>query len=117
MLEKERHHVNGCMQDYLKYAKEGWEKSHKTPNFEVEYFVLVSNLSFNNIKGPKKLRDSFEGPFIIRALHDPNAVQLETTGELMNKHPVLPVILIKPYISSDKELFPLRDKPPLKITL
>ncbi|MBW0583555.1 hypothetical protein O181_123270 [Austropuccinia psidii MF-1] len=52
---------------------------------------------------------------MIKALHGPNAVQLELTGELMNKHPTLPVSLIKPHSSSDKELFPLRNKPPLEI--
>ncbi|MBW0559182.1 hypothetical protein O181_098897 [Austropuccinia psidii MF-1] len=52
---------------------------------------------------------------MIKALHGPNAVQLELTGELMNKHPTLLVSLIKPYSSSDKELFPLRNKPPLEI--
>ncbi|MBW0570828.1 hypothetical protein O181_110543 [Austropuccinia psidii MF-1] len=33
----------------------------------------------------------------------------------MNKHATFPVILMKPYSSSDKELFPLRNKPPLEI--
>ncbi|MBW0562944.1 hypothetical protein O181_102659 [Austropuccinia psidii MF-1] len=32
----------------------------------------------------------------------------------MNKHPDFPVILIKTYSSSDKELFPLRNEPPLE---
>ncbi|MBW0556307.1 hypothetical protein O181_096022 [Austropuccinia psidii MF-1] len=77
--------------------------------------VQVSTLNFNNIKGPNKLKDSFAGPFMIKALHGPNAVQLELTGELINKHPTFPVSLIKPYSSSDKELFPLRNKPPLEI--
>ncbi|MBW0586284.1 hypothetical protein O181_125999 [Austropuccinia psidii MF-1] len=75
----------------------------------------LSTLTFNNIKGPKQLKDSYAGPFMIKALHGPNAVQLELTGELMNKHPTFPVSLIKPYSSSDKELFPLRNKPPLEI--
>ncbi|MBW0522390.1 hypothetical protein O181_062105 [Austropuccinia psidii MF-1] len=52
---------------------------------------------------------------MIRALHGPNAVQLEITGELMNKHPSFPVSLIKAYSSSDKEQFPLINKPPLEI--
>ncbi|MBW0526951.1 hypothetical protein O181_066666 [Austropuccinia psidii MF-1] len=52
---------------------------------------------------------------MIKALNGPNAVQLELTGELMNKHPTFPVSLIKPYSSSDMELFPLRDKPPPEI--
>ncbi|MBW0521652.1 hypothetical protein O181_061367 [Austropuccinia psidii MF-1] len=50
-----------------------------------------------------------------KALHVPNAVKLELAGELMNKHPEFPVSLIKPYSSSDKELFSLINKPPLKI--
>ncbi|MBW0532144.1 hypothetical protein O181_071859 [Austropuccinia psidii MF-1] len=52
---------------------------------------------------------------MIKALHGPNSVQLELTGELMNKHPAFPASLIKPYSSSDKELFPLRKNPPLGI--
>ncbi|MBW0550557.1 hypothetical protein O181_090272 [Austropuccinia psidii MF-1] len=52
---------------------------------------------------------------MIKELHGPNAVQLELTGELMNKHPTFPVGLIKPHSSNDKELFPLRNKPPLEI--
>ncbi|MBW0569040.1 hypothetical protein O181_108755 [Austropuccinia psidii MF-1] len=75
----------------------------------------LSNLNFNDIIGPMKLKDSFEGPFMIKALHAPNAVQLELTGELMNNQSTSPVSLIKPYSSSDKELFPLRNKPPLEI--
>ncbi|MBW0525475.1 hypothetical protein O181_065190 [Austropuccinia psidii MF-1] len=103
------------MKDYFKYSKEGWDKSHKPPGFKIGDLVLVSTLNFNNMKGPKKLQDSFSGPFMLEALHGPNAVQLELTGELMNKHPTFPVSLIKPYSSSDKELFPLRNKPPLEI--
>ncbi|MBW0521908.1 hypothetical protein O181_061623 [Austropuccinia psidii MF-1] len=52
---------------------------------------------------------------MIRELHGPNAVQLELTGELMKKHQAFPVSLIKPYASSYKELFTLRNKPPLEI--
>ncbi|MBW0558672.1 hypothetical protein O181_098387 [Austropuccinia psidii MF-1] len=115
MLDKARNHANRCMQDSFNYAKGIWDKSHKPPDFKIGDLVLVSTLTINNIKGPKKLKDSFEGPFMIKELHGPNAVQLELTGELMNKHPAFPVSLIKPYSSSDKELFPLRNKTSLKI--
>ncbi|MBW0501542.1 hypothetical protein O181_041257 [Austropuccinia psidii MF-1] len=115
MLEKERHQANRCMKDYFKYAKERWDKSHKPPDFEVGDLVLLLALSFNNIKGPKKLKDSFAEPFMIKALHGPNAVQLEHTSELINKHPNFPVISIKTYSTDDKELFSLRNKPPLEI--
>ncbi|MBW0494205.1 hypothetical protein O181_033920 [Austropuccinia psidii MF-1] len=113
ILDKARHHANRFMQDSFKYAKERWDKSHEPPDFKIGDLVLVSTVNFNNIKGPKKLKDSFSGPYIIKALHGPNAVQLELTGELMNNHPTLPVCLIEPYSSSDKYLFPLRSKPPL----
>ncbi|MBW0469276.1 hypothetical protein O181_008991 [Austropuccinia psidii MF-1] len=113
MLYKSRHHENRCMQDSLRYAKERWDKTHKPPEFKIGDFVLVSTLNFKNIKGSNKFKYSFAGPFMIKALHGPNAVQLELTGELMNKHPAFPVSLIKPYSLIDKELFPLRSKPPL----
>ncbi|MBW0518707.1 hypothetical protein O181_058422 [Austropuccinia psidii MF-1] len=111
MLDKARHHAKRFMIDSFKYAKEGWIESHKPPDFESGDLVLVSTLNFNNIKDPKKLEYTFAGPFMIKALHGPNAVQLELTGELMSKHPAFPLILIKPYRSSDKELFPLRNEP------
>ncbi|MBW0565960.1 hypothetical protein O181_105675 [Austropuccinia psidii MF-1] len=101
------------MQDSFKYEKERWDKSHKPPDFKIGDLVLVSTLNFNNIKGPKKLKDSFAVPFMIKALHGPNSVKLELTSKLMNKHPTFPVSLIKPSSSSDKELFPQRNQPPL----
>ncbi|MBW0524313.1 hypothetical protein O181_064028 [Austropuccinia psidii MF-1] len=84
MLDKARHHANRCMKDYFKYTKERWDKGHKPPDFKIGDLVLVSTLNFSNIKGQKKLKDSFAGPFVIKALHGPNSVQLELTGELMN---------------------------------
>ncbi|MBW0520612.1 hypothetical protein O181_060327 [Austropuccinia psidii MF-1] len=97
MPDKTRHHANGCMKDSFNYAKEGWDNSHKPPDFKIGDLVLVSTLNSNNIKGSKKLKDSFSGPFVIKALHVPNAVQLELTGELMNKQQTFPVSLIEPY--------------------
>ncbi|MBW0565781.1 hypothetical protein O181_105496 [Austropuccinia psidii MF-1] len=87
----------------FEYAKQKWDKSHKHPEFKVGDLILVSTLNFNNIKGPRKLKDSFAGPFIIKALHRTNAVQVELSGELENKHPTFPVSQVKHYTSSDKE--------------
>ncbi|MBW0504784.1 hypothetical protein O181_044499 [Austropuccinia psidii MF-1] len=86
MLDRSRHHVNIFMQYSFQYAKERWYKSHKPPYFKIGDLVLVSTLNFNNIKGSKTLKDSFAGPFMIKALSGPNAVQLELTGELMKKN-------------------------------
>ncbi|MBW0572338.1 hypothetical protein O181_112053 [Austropuccinia psidii MF-1] len=101
------------MQDSFKYEKKRYDKFHKPPEFKTGDLVLVSTLNFKNIKGPKQFKDYFSGPFMIKALHGHNAVQLEHTGELMKKHPTFSVSLIKPYSSSEKELFPLQKKPPV----
>ncbi|MBW0585438.1 hypothetical protein O181_125153 [Austropuccinia psidii MF-1] len=115
LLDKVRHHANQRMNDSFEYAKQKWDKSHKAPEFKVGYLILVSTLKFNNNKGSKKLKDSFSGPFIIKALHGTNAVQVELSGELENKNPTFPVSLVKHYTSSDRELFPLRNKTPLEV--
>ncbi|MBW0547578.1 hypothetical protein O181_087293 [Austropuccinia psidii MF-1] len=103
------------MNDAFDYAKQKWDKSHKVPDFKVGYLVLVSTLNINNIKFPKKLKDSYVGPFAIVALHGTNAVQVELSGELENKHPTFPVSLIKPYQPADKELFSFRKPAPLAV--
>ncbi|MBW0558028.1 hypothetical protein O181_097743 [Austropuccinia psidii MF-1] len=115
MLDKARHNANIYMQESFEYVNERWDKGHKPPDFKIGDLVLVSTLNFNNKGGPKKLNNCFAGPFMIKALHGPHAVQLQLTGELINKHPTFPVSLIKPYSSSDKKLFPLKNKPPLEI--
>ncbi|MBW0472908.1 hypothetical protein O181_012623 [Austropuccinia psidii MF-1] len=105
LLAKVRHNANQSMNDAFEYAKQKWDKSHQTPEFRVGDLILVSTLNFNNIKVLKKLKDSFTGPFIIKALHGTNSVQVKLSGELENKHPAFPVSLVKHYTSSDKELF------------
>ncbi|MBW0552899.1 hypothetical protein O181_092614 [Austropuccinia psidii MF-1] len=115
ILDKVKHHEKQSMNDAFEYAKQKWDKSHKVPDFKVGDLVLVSTLNFNNIKGPKKLKDYYLGPFVVVALHGTNAVQVELSGELENKHPTFPVILIKPYQPTDKALFPLRNPTPLTV--
>ncbi|MBW0587644.1 hypothetical protein O181_127359 [Austropuccinia psidii MF-1] len=95
ILDKVKHHAKQSINDAFDYAKQKWDKSHKVPDFKVGDSVLVSTLNFNNIKGQKKLKDSYVGPFFIVALHGTNAAQVELSGELENKHPTFPVSLIK----------------------
>ncbi|MBW0477780.1 hypothetical protein O181_017495 [Austropuccinia psidii MF-1] len=97
MLDEVKHHPKQSMNDIFPYAKQKWEKSHKVPDFKLGNLVLYSTFNFNNIKCPKKLKDSYVGPFYISSLHGTNAVQVEFSGELENKHPTFPVILRKPY--------------------
>ncbi|MBW0558941.1 hypothetical protein O181_098656, partial [Austropuccinia psidii MF-1] len=94
-LDKVGHHEKQSMNDAFEYDKQIWDKSHKNPEFKVGDLIVASTLSFNNIRGPKKLKFSFSGPFIIKALHGTNAVQVEISGELENKHPNFPVSLAK----------------------
>ncbi|MBW0516682.1 hypothetical protein O181_056397 [Austropuccinia psidii MF-1] len=79
-LDKVRHNANQSMNYAFEYAKQKWDKSHKTPELKVGDLILVSTLNFNNIKGLKKLKDSFEGTFITKALHGKNPVQVELSG-------------------------------------
>ncbi|MBW0548060.1 hypothetical protein O181_087775 [Austropuccinia psidii MF-1] len=115
MLDKVKHHANQTINDDFEYAKQKWDKSHKVPDFKVGDLVLVSTLKFNDIKGPKKLKYSYVGPFFIVSLHGINAVQVYLSGELDNKHATFPVRLIKPYQPTDKGLFPLRNPTPLTV--
>ncbi|MBW0522129.1 hypothetical protein O181_061844 [Austropuccinia psidii MF-1] len=69
ILEKARNHARRCMEDSFAYAKDKWDKSHATPDFKVGDLVLVFTTNFNNINGFKILKDSFAGPFVIKALH------------------------------------------------
>ncbi|MBW0584818.1 hypothetical protein O181_124533 [Austropuccinia psidii MF-1] len=60
------------------------------PDFKEGDQVLVSTLNFNNLKGPKKMRDSFVGPFTMIKLVGKNAVEVKLTEEFSRKHLVLP---------------------------
>ncbi|MBW0519004.1 hypothetical protein O181_058719 [Austropuccinia psidii MF-1] len=112
MLEKTRKHAVRCMEDSFAYANDKWDKSHATDNFKVGDLVLVSTTNFNKMKGCKNLKYSFSGPFVIRALHGENYVEVELSEELSNKHTTFPVSFIKPYRSSDAAKFPFRNKVP-----
>ncbi|MBW0571892.1 hypothetical protein O181_111607 [Austropuccinia psidii MF-1] len=76
MLDQARKHAIRCMEDSFPYAKEKWDKSLTTPDFKVGDLVLLSTTNFNNIKGCENLKDSFAGPFFIKALHGENAIQV-----------------------------------------
>ncbi|MBW0591967.1 hypothetical protein O181_131682 [Austropuccinia psidii MF-1] len=93
--------------------KKKWDKSQKVP--DLGDLILASTFNFNNINGPKKLKDSYVGPFVIFSLHENNAVQPKLSGELENKHLTFPVSLINPYQQADKEWFPLRNPTPLTV--
>ncbi|MBW0507206.1 hypothetical protein O181_046921 [Austropuccinia psidii MF-1] len=115
MLDRVKHHAKHSMNDASDYAKQKCDKSHKVPDLKVGDLVLDSTFNFNNIKGPKKLKYSYLVPFVIVSLHGTNAVQVELSGELENKHPTFLVSLIKPYQPTDKELFTLRNPSPLTV--
>ncbi|MBW0543685.1 hypothetical protein O181_083400 [Austropuccinia psidii MF-1] len=78
------------------------------PDFKEGDQVLVSTLNINNLKGQKKMRDSFVGPFNIIRLVGENAVDATLTEEFSRKHPVFPVSLVKAYFRTAEDKFPSR---------
>ncbi|MBW0593174.1 hypothetical protein O181_132889, partial [Austropuccinia psidii MF-1] len=79
-----------CIPEEKEYNKYRWDKSHMEPDFKEGDQVLVSSLSFNNLKGPKKMRDSFLGLFTIIKLIGKNTVEVKITEEFSRKHSVFP---------------------------
>ncbi|MBW0470762.1 hypothetical protein O181_010477 [Austropuccinia psidii MF-1] len=82
------------------------------PNFKEGHQVLVSTLNFNNLKGPKKMRDSFLGPFPIMKLIRKHAGKVKITQEFSRKYPVFSVSLVKPYFQTEEDKFPSKEKNP-----
>ncbi|MBW0534274.1 hypothetical protein O181_073989 [Austropuccinia psidii MF-1] len=99
-----------CIAEAKDYNKQRWDKTHMELDFKEGDQVLVSTLNFNNIKGPKKMRDAFVGPFTIIKLVGKNAVEVKLTEEFSRKHPVFPVSLVKPYFQTVDNKFPSRKK-------
>ncbi|MBW0572059.1 hypothetical protein O181_111774 [Austropuccinia psidii MF-1] len=91
-----------CIAVVKEYNKRRWDKSHIEPDFEEGDQVLVSTLNFNNLKGPKKMRDSFLGPFTIIKLIGKNAVEVKVTEGFP----------IKPYFQTEEDKYPSRRKNP-----
>ncbi|MBW0476898.1 hypothetical protein O181_016613 [Austropuccinia psidii MF-1] len=102
MLEKACDTAYKCIAEVKEYNKQRWDKSHMEPDFKEGDQVLVPTLNFNNLKGPKKMRDSFVGPFTIIKLIAKNVVETKLTEESSRKHPVLPVSLVKPYSQTEE---------------
>ncbi|MBW0519092.1 hypothetical protein O181_058807, partial [Austropuccinia psidii MF-1] len=101
-----------CIAEAKEYNKQRWDKIHMEPDFREGDQVLVSTLNFNNLKGPKKMTDSFVGPFTIIKLIGKNAVEIKLTDEFSRKHPVIPVSSVKPYFQIEEDKFPSRRKNP-----
>ncbi|MBW0516051.1 hypothetical protein O181_055766, partial [Austropuccinia psidii MF-1] len=101
-----------CIAEAKEYNKQRWDKSHIEPYFKEGDKLLVSTLNFNNLKGPKKMRESFLGPFTIIKLIGENAVEEKVREEFSMKHTIFPVILVKPYFQTEGDEFPTRKKDP-----
>ncbi|MBW0467112.1 hypothetical protein O181_006827 [Austropuccinia psidii MF-1] len=101
-----------CIAEAKEYNKQRWDKSHMERDFKEGDQVLVSTPSFNNLKGPKEMRDSFLGPFTIIKLIGKNVVEVKLTEEFSRKHPVFPVSLVKPYFQTEGYKFPSRKRNP-----
>ncbi|MBW0488819.1 hypothetical protein O181_028534 [Austropuccinia psidii MF-1] len=101
-----------CIAEEKQYNKQRWGKTHMEPDFKEADQVLVCTLNFSNLKGPKKMRDSFVGPFTIIKMIGKNEVEVRLTEEFSRKHPVFPVSLVKPYFQTEEDMFPSRKNNP-----
>ncbi|MBW0593978.1 hypothetical protein O181_133693 [Austropuccinia psidii MF-1] len=101
-----------CIAEAKECNKKRWDKSHMEPDFKEGDQVLVSTLNFKNLKRPKKMRDSFVGPFTIINLIGKNVVEVKLTEEFARKNPVFPVSVMKPYLQTGEDKFPSRRKNP-----
>ncbi|MBW0483035.1 hypothetical protein O181_022750 [Austropuccinia psidii MF-1] len=110
MLKKTCDIAARCIAEAKEYNKQRWEKTHMEHDFKEGDQVLVSTINLDNLKGPKKMRDSFVGPFTLINLIGRNAVEVKLTAEFPRKHPVFPVILVKPYFQREEDKFPSRKR-------
>ncbi|MBW0498169.1 hypothetical protein O181_037884 [Austropuccinia psidii MF-1] len=101
-----------CIAEAKEYNKQKWDKSHMEPDFREGDQVLVSTVDFNYLKGPKKMRDSFVGPYTIIKLIGKNAVEVKFTEESSRKHPAFPVSLVKTSFQTEEDKLPSRKKNP-----
>ncbi|MBW0462128.1 hypothetical protein O181_001843 [Austropuccinia psidii MF-1] len=99
-----------CRAEAKEYNKQRYDKTHMEPDFKEGDQVLMSTLNLHNLKGPRKMRDSFMGPFTFIKLIGKNAVEVRITEEFSRKHPVFPVSLVKPYFQTGEDKFPSRKK-------
>ncbi|MBW0503335.1 hypothetical protein O181_043050 [Austropuccinia psidii MF-1] len=67
VLEKARNNAGRRMEYSFAFAKDKGDKSHATSYFKVGDLVLLSITNLNNIKGCKRLEESFSGTFDIKA--------------------------------------------------
>ncbi|MBW0461992.1 hypothetical protein O181_001707 [Austropuccinia psidii MF-1] len=110
MWKRECYTASKCIAEAKEYNKQRYENTHMEPDFKEGDQVLVSMLSFNNLKGPKEMKDSFVGPFNIIKMIGENEVEVRLTEELSRKHPVFPVSLVKPYFQTGDDKLPYRNK-------
>ncbi|MBW0538508.1 hypothetical protein O181_078223 [Austropuccinia psidii MF-1] len=101
-----------CIAEAKEYNKQRWDKSHMELDLKEEDQVLVSTLTFNNLKGPKKMRGSFVGTFTIIKLIGENAVEVKLTEEFSRKHTVFLMSLVKPYFQTEEDKFPFSKRNP-----
>ncbi|MBW0526233.1 hypothetical protein O181_065948 [Austropuccinia psidii MF-1] len=82
------------------------------PDFKEGDQVLMSTLNLNNLREPRKMRDSFVATFTIINLVGENVVEVRLTVEFSRKPPLFPVSLVKPYFQTEEDKFPSRRKNP-----
>ncbi|MBW0468146.1 hypothetical protein O181_007861 [Austropuccinia psidii MF-1] len=82
-----------------------WKRECDTAATLTDEEKKCNKQSFNNRKGTKKMRDKLVVPFTIIRSIGGNSVEVQLTEGLSRKHPVFPVILVKPYHKTGEDRF------------
>ncbi|MBW0474404.1 hypothetical protein O181_014119 [Austropuccinia psidii MF-1] len=110
MWKKTCHTARGCIAEPKEYNKQRYDKNHNENYFREGDQVLVSTLNFNNLKGAKKMKNSFLGTLNITRLTGKNSVEVQLTEEFFRKHTVFQVRLVKPDNQAGEDKFSFRNE-------
>lgn len=81
------------IQHAFNYTKSRWDKSHKEVAYQPGDEVRLSSKFFDFIGTQNKLKPAWIGPFVVKSMRGPNAVEVDLPEEYRSRHPVFPVSL------------------------
>lgn len=77
----------------FEYNKARWDKSHKPVRYNPGDEVRLSPKFLDLVGTQNKLKPAWIGPFKVKAMKGPNAVEVELPSQYRPRHPVFPVVL------------------------
>ncbi|MBW0463364.1 hypothetical protein O181_003079 [Austropuccinia psidii MF-1] len=79
MWQRECDTSSRCIAEVKEYKRQRYDETHREPDLREGDQVLVSTLNFKNLKGQKKMRNSFLGPSTLIILIGKNELEVRLT--------------------------------------